>query len=309
MKRTYTALVLAAALILAGCGAGNQSKADNEEFKVVATIGMIADTAAEIGAGRAEVTGLMGPGVDPHLYKASAGDVRRLQEAQLILFNGLHLEARMGEILEELSERRPVYAVGESLPESDLISDESFGSTHDPHIWFDVSLWMKVSNAIAQALIETDPQGADLYRANLAKYQEKLTSLDAEVRENLNAVGPEQRVLVTAHDAFGYFGKAYGFQVKGLQGISTVSEAGARDVQELADFIAEKQIPAIFVESSVPRRNIEALQAAVKDRGFNVEIGGELFSDAMGEEGTEEGTYIGMVRHNVNVVASALKGN
>ena len=308
MKTTISILTLflALSLLFTSCGPGESD--DDSTVSVVATIGMIADVAGEIGGDRVAVHGLMGPGVDPHLYKASAGDVRRLQDADLILYNGLHLEAGLGEVLEQISGSRPVYAVGESVAESDLIGNESFGGSHDPHLWFDVSLWTTAVEAVAEALIAVDPEGRDTYEANLERYRGELEALDAEVRDRLAAVGDAQRVLISAHDAFGYFGRAYGFDVRGLQGISTVSEAGARDVQNLADFIAENEIGAVFVESSVPRKNIEALQAAVRDRGFDVEIGGELFSDAMGEEGTEEGTYIGMVRHNVVSIAEALGG-
>lgn len=306
MKRVLY-LVAVLFVLFVSCTPREKEGADGR-LSVVTTVGMIADAAAEVGGERVAVVALMGPGVDPHLYRATAGDVNRLQNADLILYNGLHLEARMGEVLEQVSGTRRVEAVGESLDESDLIGDTSFGGTHDPHIWFDVSKWMKVVDAVTDALVSVDPDGEEVYDANRAEYQAKLVALDQEVRDKLSVVAKQQRVLVTAHDAFGYFGLAYGFEVRGLQGISTASEAGARDVQELADFIASNEIAAIFVESSVPRRNVEALQAAVRDRGFDVQIGGELFSDAMGEQGTVEGTYIGMVTHNVDVIAGALGG-
>ncbi len=301
-------VISVAALLLVSCGSETQPKKaeDSGKLNVVCTIGMVADAVKEIGGERVEVVGLMGPGVDPHLYKASAGDVQRLQEADLVLYSGIHLEAQMGEVLHKMSEGRPVYAVSESIREARLISDPSFGATYDPHVWFDVTMWMDAVDSVAEALIKTDPDGASEYEANLVVYQGKLADLEKEVREKLSVIGTRQRVLVTAHDAFNYFGRAYNLDVRGLQGISTVTEAGTRDVQDLADFIAENRIPAIFVESSVPRKNVEALQAAVKSRGFDVAIGGELFSDAMGEEGTEEGTYIGMVRHNVDTIAGAL---
>ncbi len=304
-KFLYTSLLLT--ILFAGCGPAEKKDDDGKLF-VVTTIGMIADTAAEIGGERVDAVALMGPGVDPHLYKASAGDVDRLQKADLILFNGLHLEARMGDMLEKISANRPVVAVGESLDESKLISDESFGGTHDPHIWFDVSNWMVVADTITEALVKADPEGKDTYEANSAAYRSKLEELDQYVRDTISSIDEHQRVLITAHDAFHYFGRAYGMEVRGLQGISTVTEAGAKDVQNLADYIAGKKIRAIFIESSVPKKNIEALQAAVQNRGFDVQIGGELYSDAMGAEGTFEGTYIGMVTHNADTIAKALQG-
>lgn len=298
--------VLLSAMVFAGGTKDAPVKKAGEKLNVVCTIGMVADAAINVGGDRVAVTSLMGAGVDPHLYTASAGDVRRLQDADLILYSGLHLEAQMGSVLHKMEHDRPVVAVSESIRKARLISDPSFGATYDPHVWFDVTMWMEVVDAVADALISVDPEGIATYEANLAAYQEKLTVLEAEVREKLAVIGSKQRVIVTAHDAFNYFGRAYNLDVRGLQGISTETEAGTKDVQDLADFIAENRIPAIFVESSVPRKNVEALQAAVKSRGFDVEIGGELFSDAMGEEGTEDGTYIGMIRHNVDTVAGAL---
>lgn len=297
------------ALFLAACGqSAGQSGADISErqVRVVSTIGMITDVAENVGGERVSVTGLMGPGVDPHLYKASEGDVSRLTEADLILYNGLHLEAKMGEVLEQMSGQTNTAQVTGGIDESLLLSPPEFEGAHDPHVWFDVTLWMRAVEAVRDALIEVDPGSADLYRANARGYLAELEELQAYVAEQTARVPEQQRVVITAHDAFNYFGQAYGFEVRGLQGISTATEAGTGDVQALADFIAENEIPAIFVESSVPVRNIEAVQAAVKAKGFEVGIGGELFSDAMGDRGTEEGTYIGMVRHNVDTIVGAL---
>lgn len=303
----YFFALTALTMIFSSCIPGKKSET-SDKISVVATIGMITDAASELGGSRVKVQGLMGAGVDPHFYKASAGDIQRLQNADLILYNGLHLEARMAEVLEQLSKRRAVVAVAEALPESQRISDPEFGGSYDPHIWFDVSKWSVAVDAVAKALIEVDPEGEEIFLENLKAYQLKLTALDESVRQTLSAVKTQQRILITAHDAFGYFGKAYDFEVRGLQGISTVSETGARDVQKLANFIAGNRIGALFVESSVPRKNIEALQAAVQSRGFDVQIGGELFSDAMGEEGSFEGSYIGMITHNANIIAAALGG-
>ncbi|MFZ5916759.1 MAG: metal ABC transporter solute-binding protein, Zn/Mn family [Chloroflexota bacterium] len=298
-------------LLVSACGqAAGQPGGDlsSRQVRVVTTIGMITDVAQNIGGERVSVTGLMGPGVDPHLYKASEGDVGRLSEADVILYNGLHLEAKMGEVLERMGGRTRTVAVTGGIDESLLLSPPEFEGAHDPHVWFDVTLWMQAAETIRDALIELDPGSADLYRANAQAYLAKLAELQAYVQEQTARVPEQQRVLITAHDAFNYFGRAYGFEVRGLQGVSTATEAGTGDVQALADFIAQNRIPAIFVESSVPVRTIEAVQAAVQARGFQVKIGGELFSDAMGDRGTEEGIYIGMVRHNVDTIVGALLG-
>jgi manganese/zinc/iron transport system substrate-binding protein len=298
-------------MLLVGCGQSSEPESadlSSRPIRVVATVGMIADVAENIGGERVTVTGLMGPGVDPHLYKATEGDVTTLTEADVIFYNGLHLEAKMGEVLEQMGSRTRTQAVTDAIDELELLSPPEFEGAHDPHVWFDVQLWMSAAEAIRDTLIEVDPGSEDLYRANAEAYLDELEKLDDHVREQTSRVPEQQRVLITAHDAFNYFGEAYGFDVRGLQGISTATEAGTGDVQELATFIAEREIPAIFVESSVPVRNIEAVQAAVQAKGFEVSIGGELFSDAMGDAGTEEGTYLGMVRHNVDTIVDALLG-
>jgi manganese/zinc/iron transport system substrate-binding protein len=310
-KKRLILAVLLLALLLAACGQpADQPGGDlsARQIRVVTTIGMITDVAQNVGGERVSVTGLMGPGVDPHLYKASEGDVSSLSEADVIFYNGLHLEAKMGEVLEQMGGRVKTVAVTNGVDESLLLSPPEFEGAFDPHVWFDVTLWMKTVETVRDTFVEVDPGSADLYRANAQDYLAKLEELQAYVQDQTARVPQQQRVLITAHDAFNYFGQAYGFEVRGLQGISTATEAGTGDVQALADFIAESQIPAIFVESSVPVRNIEAVQAAVQARGFQVSIGGELFSDAMGDWGTEEGTYVGMVRHNVDTIVGALLG-
>ncbi|MEM7583465.1 MAG: zinc ABC transporter substrate-binding protein [Acidobacteriota bacterium] len=314
MKKIYPIALslLLTALIAAGCAAPEpqspSSEAAGSTLAVTATIGMIADAATIVGGERVQVQGLMGPGIDPHLYKASAGDVRALADADLILYNGLHLEAAMGEVLEEMGTRRPARAVAEAVPEAERLSLEDFPGNFDPHIWFDVTLWQQAVEQVALALAEVDPDGQATYRANAAAYQAELEALDRWARERIATVTEDRRVLITAHDAFNYFGRAYGIEVEALQGISTTSEAGTADVQELVATIIEHRIPAIFIESSVPPRTIEAVQAAVRSQGFEVVIGGSLFSDAMGDAGTPEGTYLGMVRHNVDTIVKALAG-
>ena len=297
------------AFILVGVGVAAcspEAKKDDGRVQVVATIGMIADVAKEVGGEHVEVIALMGPGVDPHLYKASEGDVRRLFRAELIFYNGLHLEARMGEVLEHMGAQVATVAVTEAIDRTRLMAPPEFKGAYDPHVWFDVRMWMDATRAIRDGLVERDPANAAAYRANGERYLGKLAELDRYIRAQAARVPARRRVLITAHDAFNYFGRAYGFRVRGLQGISTASEAGTADVQELARFIAEERIPAVFVESSIPRRTIEAVQAAVRARGFEVAIGGQLFSDALGDPDGPSGTYLGMVRHNIDTVVGAL---
>ncbi|MDP2359556.1 MAG: zinc ABC transporter substrate-binding protein [bacterium] len=296
------ASLLSLLLLLAAC-VGGEPAADRP--RVVCTTGMITDLAARIGGDRLQVDGLMGPGVDPHLYKASAGDLHLLSRADLVLSNGLHLEARLGEVLANLREARAV-ALCEGLEGVDLLVAAGGGDLPDPHLWFDVAAWSRVARRIGEELARLDPPGAASHRERAARLAEGLDSLDAAIRARTAALPPERRVLVTAHDAFQYFGRAYGFEVRGLQGISTVAEAGARDVQELAAFLAERRIPAIFVESSVPRRTLEAVREAAQAAGHEVAIGGELYSDALGSAGTPAATYEGMVAHNVDTILQAL---
>jgi manganese/zinc/iron transport system substrate-binding protein len=303
--------VLCAAVVvaLAACDPwAAETEAAEGRLRVVATIGMISDVAANIGGDRVYVQGLMGPGVDPHLYKARAGDVRRLSRADLVLYNGLHLEAAMGEVLEEMGRRKRTVAVTTAIDSSALIHLPDYPGNFDPHIWFDVSLWRGAADVIGRALAEADPAHASEYSARTAAYVARLDSLHAWVHRQVATVPRERRVLITAHDAFGYFGRAYGFEVLALQGISTSAEAGTSDVQQLAAEIARRRIPAIFVETSIPPRTIQSVIAAVNARGFRVQPGGSLYSDAMGDAGTTEGTYMGMVRHNVETIVNALRG-
>jgi manganese/zinc/iron transport system substrate-binding protein len=307
MKNVLVA-ILALSVFLSACATETSSNS-NGKLNIVTTTGMIADITKNVGGEHVEVIALMGPGVDPHLYKASEGDVRRLQEANIVFYNGLHLESQMGEVLEKMNEFGiKTVAVSDKIDPSLLQSPPQFAGNYDPHVWFDVTLWMKAVEQVQETLAETDPANASEYEANAAAYLTELEELHQYVLTQAETIPAEKRIIITAHDAFSYFGRAYGFDVRGLQGISTESQAGTADVQDLANFIVEKQIPAIFVESSVPQRNVEAVQAAVQAQGFDVQIGGSLFSDAMGSEGTPEGTYVGMVKHNIDIIVAALKG-
>ena len=307
MMRTLLLFSCLTLLALAGCGPdGGAARGNVSErtVRVVATTSMIADLARTVGGDRVDVEGLMGPGVDPHLYKASEGDVSRMTEADLILYNGLHLEGKMVDLLERLGDRAA--AVTDGIDRSRLVTPEIYAGNHDPHVWMDVAMWKDAAQAVAGALAGLDTAHAPAYRARAEAYFVTLDSLDAYVQRQTARVPPAKRVLVTAHDAFEYFGLAYDFEVRGLQGISTATEAGTADVQDLARFVAEREIPALFVESSVSPRSIEAVRAAVRARGFEVEIGGNLYSDALGGAGSGADSYEGMIRHNVDTIVGAL---
>jgi manganese/zinc/iron transport system substrate-binding protein len=273
-------------------------------LRIVATTGIVADVAREVGGEHVRVDALMGPGVDPHLYKASEGDVGLLVDADLVLFNGLHLEAKLGEVLERLDDRAE--AVTDTIPRSRLLAPPEFDGQYDPHVWFDARLWAIVVEHVGELLAGRDPAHAAAYRASARRYAAELRTLDGWIRAQARTVPASRRVLITAHDAFNYFGRAYGFEVRGLQGISTASEAGSQDVQRLAELIAERRIPAIFVETSVSPRAVDAVRAAVRSRGFDVRRGRPLFSDALGDPDTPEGSYVGMMRHNVRAIVEGL---
>ena len=298
---------LIASLFLTACQKADQ-KNESDTLNIVATTTMLADLTKVIGGEHVNVDGLMGPGIDPHLYQASAGDVTLMQNADVVVYNGLHLEGKMGEIFESLTDRgSKVICIEDGLPKDQLLSWEDDSSVHDPHIWFDVSLWKSAAKTVADQLSEADPDYSPYYKKNLEAYMSELESLDTYIKERVKEIPKEQRVLITAHDAFQYFGKAYGLEVRGLQGISTDAEAGTADVSSLADFITQRKIKAIFVESSVPPKTIEALQAAVKSKGFDVTIGGELYSDSLGGVDSGAETYLLTVKANVDTIVEALK--
>ncbi len=268
---------------------------------------MITDLVKNIGGEHINLQGLMGSGVDPHLYKASEGDVTKLSSADIIFYNGLHLEGKLVEVFEKMKNKKTI-AISDALDEKTLIGSEYFASNYDPHIWFNVDYWIKATEYVTDILIDAIPDKKAVFEANRVSYMKKLSTLKATMHHIIEESLPkEKRILVTAHDAFNYFGKSFGFEVVGLQGLSTATEAGVQDVQKLSAFIIERNVKAIFVESSVPKRTIEALQAAVNSKGHDVIIGGSLYSDALGNTGTIEGTYIGMFEYNVNTIVNALK--
>lgn len=278
----------------------------NGKLNVVTTTSMITDLVENIGGDRINLQGLMGPGVDPHLYKASEGDVSKLVNADIIFYNGLHLEGKLVEVFEKMKTKSPI-ALANEIDKSTLIGSDYFASNYDPHVWFNIEYFKQFAKKITAVLSEKDPKNSVFYMENETIYIAKLDALQNKVKTIIETLPVEKRILVTAHDAFNYFGKNYAFEVVGLQGLSTATEAGVQDVQKLAAFIIEKNVKAIFVESSVPQRTIEALQAAVNSKGHKAEIGGTLFSDALGNPGTVEGTYIGMFEYNVNTIVKALK--
>jgi len=280
----------------------------NSKMKVVTTTSLIAELVSEIGGEAIEVKGLMGAGVDPHLYKASEGDVNLLFNADIVFYNGLHLEGKMQDIFEKMDRQGThIVAISDTISRDSLISSANFASNYDPHIWFDIANWKLAAKYVANYLSHADTVNRNLFAENLQEYIKSLDSTEHAVIGRIGELPVEKRILITAHDAFNYFGRAYDFEVLGLQGISTATEAGVQDVQKLADLITQRKVKAIFVETSVPLRNIEALGEAVKSKGFNVGIGGSLFSDALGNPGTPEGTYSGMFMHNVNTIVNALK--
>lgn len=279
-----------------------------EPLEVVATTGMIADAAREIGGDLVSVRALMGPGVDPHLYRQTRSDIVALANADLVLWNGLYLEAQMEDFLLDLGMDGPVVAVGEAVPEAQRLGSEDYAGRYDPHIWMAPELWATAVTATRDALIAAVPEGAETFTANAARYLDALGALSDYAEEVLASVPAEARVVVSSHDAFNYFGRAYGFDVVGIQGLSTESEAGLQRIAEMVDLLVARDIGAVFVETSVSDRNLRALIEGAAAEGHEVVIGGELFSDAMGEPGSYEGTWLGMIDHNVTTIARALGG-
>lgn len=284
----------------------------NEKIRVVTTTTMITDLVEDIGGDRIHLTGMMNPGVDPHLYKAKPSDIQNLQRAQVIFYNGLFLEGKIGDVLKKLAGKgKAVYAVTATIPEARLLEPPEFAGNYDPHVWFDPTLWQHAIGVVVDGLSRADPSQAKFFVGNGAKVQKDYLAIHAWAIDAVSQIPPSARILVTSHDAFNYFGLAYGFQVVGVQGISTATEAGLADMVKMVDFIKQRGVRAIFVESTVAPAAIESIS-----RDAGVKIGGELFSDAMGIPGETEtrrgdtydlGSYEGMIKHNVYRIVDALK--
>ena len=301
MRKSITCLFV---IFLVACKAPTKSSG---KLKVVVTTSMLTDLVKNIGGDLIDLQGLMGAGVDPHLYKASEGDVSKLFNADVIFYNGLHLEGKLVAVFEKMETQKTTVALGEFLAKEGLIGSDYFASNYDPHVWFNIQYFKEFSDKVTSVLSEKDPKNAASFTANNLAFQQKLDLLHTAVVNTIATLAPEKRVLVTAHDAFNYFGKAYGFKVVGLQGLSTATEAGVQDVQKLSEYIIANKVKAIFIESSVPRRTIEALQEAVLSKGHQVSIGGSLYSDALGDGGSVEGTYVGMFLYNIKTIVNALQ--
>lgn len=299
------------ALFAVGCGgSGESGEAGAVEGAIQATTTTthVTDMVESIGGDEVEVTALMGPGVDPHLYEASQGDIGALQEADAIFYSGLFLEGQLNDILIQVGQQTPTVQVTSAIPEGDLLPSRDYEGQADPHVWFDPELWLTGVGPVVEQLSELKPDAADDFERRGEEYRDEAMEAHEYVREQMESIPEDDRILVTSHDAFNYFGEAYGFEVRGLQGLSTESEAGAGDVSELAGFLVEEEIPAIFPESSVSPRSLEAVEAAARDQGWNLTVGDELYADAMGEPDTEEGTYAGMLRANADTIAAGLGG-
>jgi len=306
------AAMLSLALVLSGCASGEpQTKRASgdpvEKIHIVTTIGQIAEPISVIGGDRVDVQSLMGPGVDPHLYNATQGDIQKLQGSDVVFYSGLHLEGNMTEIFEQIGKNKPVLAIADAIPKDQLLEDEA--KAIDPHVWFDIDLWKLALDSAVEELKAFSPEDAEYFEQNKQDYFTKLDELKAEAKDKISQIPEAQRVIVTAHDAFGYFGRMHGMEVVGLQGLSTEDEIGLSDINGTIDTLLEHNIPAVFIESSINPASINAVIEGAAKKGLNVKLGGELFSDAMGEEGTTEGTYIGMYRHNVETIYHALTGS
>lgn len=297
-------LIMLSLLFFSGC---SSSKENNENLNIVVTTTMLFDLTKIIGGEKVNVNGLMGPGIDPHLYKASAGDVTLLKEADIVIYNGLHLEGKLTDIFESLNKKnKNIIQVSDYIEKEKLIKIDDT-DIYDPHLWFDVNLWMDIARGLANELSKNDTNNTNYYQDNLKKYLKELEDLNNYIKNKVDELVLDKRILITAHDAFNYFGRTYGFEVKGLQGISTDSEAGTSDVSKLANFIFEKKVKAIFVESSIHPKTIESLQAATKARGFEVIIGGKLYSDSLGDKKSQTETYIKTFKFNIDTIVNSLK--
>ncbi len=279
------------------------------ELKIVTTTGMIKDVVQQVAGDRATVTCIMGEGVDPHLYQPTSADVRKVLGADMVFANGLKLEGRMTEVFEKSRTMgNEVVVITDRIDKSTCLESPDYPGEHDPHVWHDVTMWASGIPIIVEELTRIDPEGAEIYKENGEAYADRLNALHGYITWVIGTIPREQRVLITAHDAFGYFGRIYGIEVLGVQGITTESEAGISDINTMVDFIVDRKISAVFIESSVSERNVQALIEGASSRGHEVKVGGMLYSDSMGAPGTWEGTYEGMIEHNVNLMATSLGG-
>jgi len=308
-RRWFIRAIPVLAAVLAWPAPSSAAGPDRRPYAIVCTVGMVTDIVRNVAGDKATVEGIIGDGVDPHLYQATRSDIGKLLRADVVFYNGLMLEGKMGDALIKVGRKRPVFAVTELIDESVLLTPPEFEGHHDPHVWMAPKLWKQCTRMVARALGDFDPEHAGYYQANYERYAEKLDELDAYAERVLNTIPKRSRVLVTAHDAFNYLARSYGLEVRGIQGISTESEAGVGDINALVDMIVGRGIRAVFVETSVSDKNVRSLIEGASARGHTVVIGGSLFSDAMGRPGTYEGTYIGMIDHNVTTIARALGGN
>ncbi len=284
-----------------------EEREESDKIKIVTTTTMLCDMVKNIAGDKAEVTGLMGSGVDPHLYQAGAGDVTIMENSDVVIYNGLHLEGKMGDIFKDLNSMgKTVICASDGVDKSKLIETEASSAVYDPHIWFDVSVWKEAAVYVGKSLCTADPKNSEYYEENLRNYIKELESLESYIDDKLKELPKEKRILVTAHDAFGYFGKAYGFQVKGLQGISTDAQTGTKDISLMAKFIADNKIKAVFAENSLPKATINALYEAVKNKGFETNIGGQLYSDSLGDKENGGETYIKAFKSNVDTIVREL---
>jgi manganese/zinc/iron transport system substrate-binding protein len=281
-----------------GC---SPSQTENGQLKIVCTTGIIEDALVNMYGDVANVQAIMGPGVDPHLYKPSQSDVSLLTHADIIVHNGLHLEGKMSEVLHKLGRTKKVYAMSDGLSKDKLRLLDAKSGVYDPHIWFDTELWRNAVQQVGEAISKDFPQFQSA-QPKISKYVHALDSIDKLIRNKVSQIDSTKRILIASHDAFNYFGSAYGVHVRGLQGVSTVAEYGLRDVTDLVNFIIDNNIKTVFIETSVSSRSIDAVIKGCEAKGFKVEIGGKLFSDALGDKGTSEGTYMGMVVYNVNLM-------
>ena len=316
MVRTHLSTLLLL-LTLVGCDSSGVSPATSATTRspdsrgpisAIATVGMVGDVVRNVGGTHVAVTQIMGAGVDPHLYKATRDDVQTIMQGDMVFYAGLMLEGKMADTLIKVARSKPVIAVTEKIDPAQLLEPDDFAGHYDPHLWMDVAAWSNCVDVVADALAEFDAERAQDYKANAEAYKSELAELHQYGLDAISSIPADSRVLVTSHDAFNYFGRAYGLEVLGVQGLSTESEAGLQRINELVDLLVEKKVPAVFVESSVSRKNIDSLIEGAGAQGHQVVVGGELFSDAMGSSGTYEGTYLGMLDHNITLVTRGLGG-